>query len=1465
MTAEYEEFAREMVIEGNIIHAVWANWVGNTEGYLFYCRSLDLGKTWEKPRQIYQFKDGGYPKSDYTQRLAVSGNHVYIGISDYDYYNNGTGYLYLVKSSDSGENFSAPVELDKSGGGFSPLVRSFIKASGSNVAVVYRIENYNGLTIGIYAKFSSDYGETFNKSTITTEDSNINDFWYDGERMILLHSYAYYYYGLNVGRIWVSVSGDNGATFTTSKVSVTYNDDYGEKEKCLSVQDYNYSPKIARDGSSIHIVFVGANEQGTWTVLYARSTDNGATFEKAVDINKGKIGNIQNGQETVAARGGNLYVTYLSTGGKPYLVRSDNYGALLSEPADLMTSGTSNIQTTWYPVLVIDPTDSSGKTLYFGGSPQLMTRKSSDGGLTFSGTQFLGPLLSSPNFRGSVLKVDGSGYIHWLSIARWRGGDYDTFYGHKMPQPEPGTINKSLHLETQWNAEFETVIVPSSPVLQFDTAMTGEAWIKIRQGGTQFSVFAKTNIQETYDYQPSGFNLGFRGNGAKSCVNAGLKTSQGDFINWGSCSIEDTLWHHVAFTYDANAGLNNFKTYVDGILNVEQTVTGPIIPGDGLLSIGSRLYVNYTSNYLLDDIRLWNRALSQEELIQNQTRAFTGQENGLALFLNFDDTYKDLSGNGNDGIPLYLGNLVASDFNPPRTAFDLYKVGNEVAFINKTNNATAYIWDFGDKTTSPLSSPKHTYTSPGEYLVSLLTKNSNSATAAVKTATVEGLRRVEPESAGNKGYATIRVYGGGVGKATEILLRKSGEADIKAIEVYSPGEGIISGSLFLGGKTTGLWDVVVKVNSTEYTLSQAFTIEEGRVGEAWMNFTGRGLVLVNTWYTYTIEYGNNGNVDLYGVPIWLALSNIPGLEVEFIDFEIVLPEMAYNSGFADLLLQQKPYFETTRVQGEDFSARVYSIVVPVIPANSKKSIHIRIKSPSNYRIKGWMTEPIFDTVLEQVKSAAWPTTDPHIEVKKAFVMCLAGSFAEQALDIALFPFERLQCFTQTAKAVYKHVQSENDATQKEKMWNQIYNHSTALFNCSMSIVGGNLALMYSFFVNGLDFVRSAAECSQMLRGTDWEWLVYTVLSFDPNQIVGPAGFGGKNYIRANRIIPYTIYFENKSTATAPAHTVTITDTLNLETFNLSDFGFSSFGWGDTIIAPPGNQLKEFSKDVDLRPGVNLITRVAAKLDTLTGIVKWEFVSLNPETMAPEEDPLTGFLPPNKTSPEGEGFVSFHVGLKEGLMTNSEVRNLAAIVFDSNPPILTNEYLNTLDMDAPQSEVFSLEQTTDSRFPVTWSGTDNGSGIKHFTIYVLKNDTLLYSWLTNTQATTAEFEGEVGSDYQFYSLATDNVSLLETEPGQYDARTTVTVDLKEFERVKESLKVWPNPVKNELRIRLDQAPCGLYVVELTGMNGNRIHSRLYESEDLRNGISVRAKDYPPGQYVLSIVFGNKSETRKILIQ
>ena len=78
--------------------------------------------------------------------------------------------------------------------------------------------------------------------------------------------------------------------------------------------------------------------------------------------------------------------------------------------------------------------------------------------------------------------------------------------------------------------------------------------------------------------------------------------------------------------------------------------------------------------------------------------------------------------------------------------------------------------------------------------------------------------------------------------------------------------------------------------------------------------------------------------------------------------------------------------------------------------------------------------------------------------------------------------------------------------------------------------------------------------------------------------------------------------------------------------------------------------------------------------------------------------------------------------------------------------------------------------------------------------------------------------------------------------EYDASTTVTVDVEGFELIKEKLTVFPNPTSDNLRVTLTNAPCGAYIIELIEISGSVNHSQLYENFDMQRGVNINVRDY-----------------------
>jgi hypothetical protein len=72
------------------------------------------------------------------------------------------------------------------------------------------------------------------------------------------------------------------------------------------------------------------------------------------------------------------------------------------------------------------------------------------------------------------------------------------------------------------------------------------------------------------------------------------------------------------------------------------------------------------------------------------------------------------------------------------------------------------------------------------------------------------------------------------------------------------------------------------------------------------------------------------------------------------------------------------------------------------------------------------------------------------------------------------------------------------------------------------------------------------------------------------------------------------------------------------------------------------------------------------------------------------------------------------------------------------------------------------------------GSDPGAGVRAFTLFVSENGGPYTEWLSNTDATSAVFDGRPDTTYAFYSVARDHTGHVEAPPQMADATTTVTL-------------------------------------------------------------------------------------------
>ena len=105
--------------------------------------------------------------------------------------------------------------------------------------------------------------------------------------------------------------------------------------------------------------------------------------------------------------------------------------------------------------------------------------------------------------------------------------------------------------------------------------------------------------------------------------------------------------------------------------------------------------------------------------------------------------------------------------------------------------------------------------------------------------------------------------------------------------------------------------------------------------------------------------------------------------------------------------------------------------------------------------------------------------------------------------------------------------------------------------------------------------------------------------------------------------------------------------------------------------------------------------------------------------------------------------------------------------------MDNAAFGYVDRQPPTSQIAGLAAITiTSSIEVNWSGTDVGSGVSAYDVFVSINGGAYSAWLSNTSLQTSTYSGVSGTNYAFYSRATDHAGLRESPPAIADASTLV---------------------------------------------------------------------------------------------
>jgi len=284
-----------------------------------------------------------------------------------------------------------------------------------------------------------------------------------------------------------------------------------------------------------------------------------------------------------------------------------------------------------------------------------------------------------------------------------------------------------------------------------------------------------------------------------------------------------------------------------------------------------------------------------------------------------------------------------------------------------------------------------------------------------------------------------------------------------------------------------------------------------------------------------------------------------------------------------------------------------------------------------------------------------------------------------------------------------------------------------------------------------DIVRSLKRLNAaMTRGS--ELIIRWLQSIDPNDIIGPPGYGDGNFIHPSLVMEFKIRFENQPNATAAAQRVTISCPIN-HNMDLSSFRLGSFAFGEFLLDTNFNSY--FHQElVDVQEQTGDFLFIQASLDIMNSQAVWLFQSIDPLTGFPPTDPNAGFLPPNNGT-TGQGYVTFKIGLKKDVAHLSKIYENASIVFDENPPINTPPIFYTVDRSLPTVTV-NATQMSDGVL-LQFSTNDTGSGTRNVDLFRVSDTEELSPLQTNINQSVVVLQNlPVNEALQLVAVASDNV-------------------------------------------------------------------------------------------------------------
>jgi hypothetical protein len=154
----------------------------------------------------------------------------------------------------------------------------------------------------------------------------------------------------------------------------------------------------------------------------------------------------------------------------------------------------------------------------------------------------------------------------------------------------------------------DLVSVPDANALDLTDEFTLEAWVRPDEANPGSAVINKERGKGTVSYQ-------MHAEGTGGVPVGHVENSAGRYtVTAGTTPITPRVWSHLAMTYDGA----KLRYYVDGVLKGTASSGDPGISGDQLLIGGNLSWPEDAFKGLIDEIRIYDRALEEAEIIADK-------------------------------------------------------------------------------------------------------------------------------------------------------------------------------------------------------------------------------------------------------------------------------------------------------------------------------------------------------------------------------------------------------------------------------------------------------------------------------------------------------------------------------------------------------------------------------------------------------------------------------------------------------------------------------------------------------------------------------------------------------------------------------------------------------------------------------------------------------------------------------